>query len=205
MTPDPLFVIPAGVQTRWASPENCGAAKGAACASDDGRKRSAWFRLPAGESRDLLDLKGIWRPEFAGKHEVSFGFHADEYHLNNPTYLTSNWTAGEQTAFLTASIAQGTTRTQALWLQDAWRFHPDFKMEDVPPTPRSTMDLALREGKAHGLDYVYVGNIVTERGDNTYCPNCGSLLVRRTGFSAEIMDIKERACSKCGRVADIIW
>jgi len=85
------------------------------------------------------------------------------------------------------------------------RFHPDFKMEDVPPTPRSTMDMALREGKAHGLDYVYVGNIVTERGENTYCPNCGSLLVRRTGFSAEIMDIKERACSKCGRVADIIW
>jgi hypothetical protein len=58
MTPDPLFVIPAGVQTRWASPENFGAAKGAACVSDDGRKRSAWFRLPAGESRDLLDLKG---------------------------------------------------------------------------------------------------------------------------------------------------
>ncbi len=77
---------------------------------------------------NLLDLKGIWRPELLGKHEVSFGFHADEYHLNNPTYLTSSWTAGEQTKFLTASIAQGTTRTQALWLQDAWRFHPDFKL-----------------------------------------------------------------------------
>ncbi len=75
-----------------------------------------------------LDLKGIWRPEFFGKHEVSFGFHADEYHLNNPTYLTSNWTAGQSTAFAVASNAQGTTRTQALWLQDAWRFHPDFKL-----------------------------------------------------------------------------
>lgn len=77
---------------------------------------------------NLLDLKGVWRPELMGKHEVSFGFHADEYHLNNPTYLTGSWTAGQSTAFAVASNAQGTTRTQALWLQDAWRFHPDFKL-----------------------------------------------------------------------------
>ncbi len=77
---------------------------------------------------NLLDLKGIWRPEYLGKHEVSFGFHADEYHLNNQTYLTTAWAAGQSTAFATASNAQGTTRTQALWLQDAWRFHPDFKL-----------------------------------------------------------------------------
>ncbi len=77
---------------------------------------------------NLLDLKGIWRPEFFGRHEVSFGFHADEYHLNNPTYLTTSWTAGQSSAFATASNAQGTTRTQALWAQDAWRFHRDFKL-----------------------------------------------------------------------------
>lgn len=56
MLNEPLFVIPQGVQTRWASPENFGAGKGAACAGTDGRKRSAWFRLPAGETRDLLSL-----------------------------------------------------------------------------------------------------------------------------------------------------
>jgi pyruvate formate lyase activating enzyme len=67
------------------------------------------------------------------------------------------------------------------------------------------VEMAMKEGKAHGLDYVYVGNIATERGENTYCPGCGSLLIRRTGFSTEIMGIKDRACSKCGRVTDIIW
>lgn len=59
MMPESLFVIPNGVQTRWASPENWGAEKGAACATNDGRKRSAWFRLPAGETRELLDLNGV--------------------------------------------------------------------------------------------------------------------------------------------------
>jgi len=85
------------------------------------------------------------------------------------------------------------------------RFHPDFKMGDVPPTPRSTMDMALKEGKAHGLDYVYVGNIATERGENTYCPKCGSLLIRRSGFSAEVVGVKDKACSRCGRATDIVW
>jgi len=85
------------------------------------------------------------------------------------------------------------------------RFHPDYNMENVPPTPRSTMDLAMKEGRGHGLDYVYVGNISTEKGENTYCPKCSSLLVRRSGFSAEVLGVKEKACSKCGRPADIIW
>lgn len=85
------------------------------------------------------------------------------------------------------------------------RFHPDYRMIDVLPTPRSTMDMAMREGKANGLDYVYVGNIITEQGENTYCPACGSLMVRRTGFSVDLVGIKDRACSRCGRVADIIW
>ena len=76
-----------------------------------------------------FDAKGILRPEFYGRHEISFGLHADEYHLNNPVWLTTNWTAGPAASIgLAASNAQGTTRTQALWAQDAWRFHPDLKL-----------------------------------------------------------------------------
>jgi hypothetical protein len=53
-----LAIIPEGVHTRWASPESFGAEKGAACRADDGRKRSAFFKLAAGESRTLLDVNG---------------------------------------------------------------------------------------------------------------------------------------------------
>lgn len=76
---------------------------------------------------NLADAKGVWRPEFHGKHEISFGAHADEFHLNSPTYLTSNWTLGMPSAVIARTISQGTTKTQALWLQDAWKFHPAFK------------------------------------------------------------------------------
>lgn len=54
----PLYAIPTNVHTRWASPENFAAGKGAACQGNDGRKRSPCFPIKAGESKTLLDLKG---------------------------------------------------------------------------------------------------------------------------------------------------
>ena len=72
------------------------------------------------------DAKGIWRPGDA--HEVSFGLHADRYHLNNPTYQTPNWNAGADSTNSLYSNGIGTTRTLALWVQDAWRFAPMFKL-----------------------------------------------------------------------------
>lgn len=77
----------------------------------------------------LLDLKGIYRPfGYDGPHEVSFGLHGDQFHLNNPTWLTSNWTAGTAASYgVVSSIGDGTTRTQALWVQDAWKIDSQWK------------------------------------------------------------------------------
>jgi iron complex outermembrane receptor protein len=72
------------------------------------------------------DAKGIWRPNDA--HEVSFGFHADRYYLNNPIYQTANWQGGPDATNSLFTNSQGTTRTLALWAQDAWRFAPMFKL-----------------------------------------------------------------------------
>ena len=72
------------------------------------------------------DAKGIWRPNDA--HEVSFGFHADRYYLNNPTYQTPDWNGGPDSTISLYTVGQGTTRTLGLWVQDAWRFAPMFKL-----------------------------------------------------------------------------
>jgi pyruvate formate lyase activating enzyme len=85
------------------------------------------------------------------------------------------------------------------------RFHPDYQLEDLPFTPRSTMEMALNAARAKGLEYVYVGNMTTDRGENTYCPGCGSLLIKRTGFEAETTGVKQGRCAKCGRQTDVIW
>ncbi len=54
-----LASIPENVHTRWASPENLSAGKGAACRNDDGRKRHPFFPLKAKERKVLAEMKGV--------------------------------------------------------------------------------------------------------------------------------------------------
>lgn len=79
------------------------------------------------------------------------------------------------------------------------RFHPDFQMTDSYPTPIETLNLAYQLGKKAGLKYVYLGNIITEDKENTYCPKCQNLAIKRIGYDIEILGVdKKGKCSKCG-------
>jgi hypothetical protein len=53
-----LFVMPEGIETRWASPENPTGARGQAAQANAGRKGSACFPLKAGEQRVLAEVSG---------------------------------------------------------------------------------------------------------------------------------------------------
>ena len=81
----------------------------------------------AGTGWTTFDATGTWRPSGGndGTHAVSFGAHADEYVLDNPTYDIANRRDPDSVTGL-FSAGRGRTRTQALWLQDAWRFAPDW-------------------------------------------------------------------------------
>ncbi|MDD1770576.1 MAG: AmmeMemoRadiSam system radical SAM enzyme [Methanomassiliicoccales archaeon] len=78
------------------------------------------------------------------------------------------------------------------------RFHPDYMMTDVPPTPISTMELAQKIGKEEGLKFVYGGNYASGDGENTRCPKCGTLIVRRTGYHIHRVNLTGPDCPKCG-------
>ena len=58
-------------------------------------------------------------------------------------------------------------------------FHPDFKMNDLPPTPASTLTRARNIALKAGLKYVYTGNVHDLDGGTTYCPSCKSPLIVR--------------------------
>jgi pyruvate formate lyase activating enzyme len=84
------------------------------------------------------------------------------------------------------------------------RFHPDYVLTDLPATPQSTLEKAREIAKSEGLRYVYTGNMPGHEGENTYCPNCGELLVSRYGFSIEEWKIKDdMKCPKCGELIAI--
>lgn len=69
------------------------------------------------------------------------------------------------------------------------RFFPYAKMMDVPPTPPETLLRARQVGLDVGLKFIYLGNIDTKEGQNTYCYNCGALAIERVGYSTKIVNL----------------
>lgn len=78
------------------------------------------------------------------------------------------------------------------------RFHPTYRLTDRPPTPVSTLHRAREIGLEAGLSYVYTGNVPGDDGENTYCHECGSLLIKRMGFSMRKEGLEQAKCRKCG-------
>jgi len=83
-------------------------------------------------------------------------------------------------------------------------FHPDYKMSDRDRTTAETLLYAAAAGRAAGLRYVYAGNIPGHVGgyENTYCPDCGAVVIERVGYRITRVDLAGDACARCGaRVA----
>jgi pyruvate formate lyase activating enzyme len=78
------------------------------------------------------------------------------------------------------------------------RFHPQFKMQNLPATPVALLHRAVEIGKQAGLKYVYSGNVPGDEGENTYCFNCGNLLIERYGFRIVRNNLQGNKCPKCG-------
>jgi pyruvate formate lyase activating enzyme len=78
-------------------------------------------------------------------------------------------------------------------------FHPDWKMQDKPPTPSSTLIMARAIGFKNGLRYCYTGNVHDPEGGSTYCHHCGALLIERDWYKLGEWQLDDHAnCRRCG-------
>lgn len=84
------------------------------------------------------------------------------------------------------------------------RFYPHYKMQHLPPTPTETLLKAREIALEEGMRYVYVGNVPGLSEENTYCYNCGELLVQRYGFQINRLNLKKGRCPSCNAKIDII-
>lgn len=86
------------------------------------------------------------------------------------------------------------------------RFHPMYRLTNLPDTPVSTLEKARDILMGKGMHYVYVGNIPGHPGESTYCPKCGKMVIRRgIGWSAKPTNLVRGACGSCGTPIPGIW
>lgn len=120
-------------------------------------------------------------------------------HHETPVWL-------EITTLLIPGLNDSDTELAALsrWIRDELgpdvplhftAFHPDYKLDTLPPTPPATLTRARQIARAAGLHHVYTGNVRDLDGGSTRCPSCGSLLIERDGY--RILAYRLDACGAC--------
>ncbi|MHA2244533.1 MAG: AmmeMemoRadiSam system radical SAM enzyme [Candidatus Hodarchaeales archaeon] len=79
------------------------------------------------------------------------------------------------------------------------RFFPDYQFTRVDATPIKTLEEAHEVAQSEGVNFVYLGNVPGHPLENTYCSNCQSLLIKRSGYHIEKkFDIQIPCCPSCG-------
>ncbi|MFH1228394.1 MAG: AmmeMemoRadiSam system radical SAM enzyme [Planctomycetota bacterium] len=82
-------------------------------------------------------------------------------------------------------------------------YHPAYHM-DNPATPASTLVKAYEIARKH-LWFVYTGNVVLEKGNDTICHNCQTRLINRRGYLTKILALTPQGrCSNCGAENNIV-
>ncbi len=80
-------------------------------------------------------------------------------------------------------------------------FYPDYKMQDRPPTPPSTLLRARQIAIEAGLHHAYTGNVHDAAGGSSYCQACGELLIERDWYKLGAWGLDDRGhCIHCGAV-----
>jgi pyruvate formate lyase activating enzyme len=85
------------------------------------------------------------------------------------------------------------------------RFFPQYKLTHLPPTPVEKLERARQIALDAGIRYAYIGNVPGHPGDNTYCHNCGEMIIQRQGFAVVAYRIKDGKCQYCGTAIPGVW
>ncbi|MHC4310053.1 MAG: AmmeMemoRadiSam system radical SAM enzyme [Planctomycetota bacterium] len=84
-------------------------------------------------------------------------------------------------------------------------FYPQYKMKNLPSTSLQTLETAREIAINEGLDYVYIGNVRSKEGENTYCPGCTSVLIERKGYTILQNRLKDGRCPDCKKEIYGVW
>jgi pyruvate formate lyase activating enzyme len=121
----------------------------------------------------------------------AMGFWTEIVTLTIPDYNDSDEELAQMAQFI-ASVS-----VDIPWHVTA--FHPDYQMKDRGRTPAKTLLRAKQLGHEAGLKYIYLGNLPgqVDSTENTFCPQCGEVVIERMGYTVHANRLKNGACPQC--------
>lgn len=147
-----------------------------------------FYRKITGGSLDpvLQSLKTI---HHAGKHlEITFLLIPGLNDSENEFRQMLNWIVTELSDQIPLHIS---------------RYFPAWKLTN-PPTPVALMEKFNRLAREK-LVWVYPGNIPGNRDSSSYCPGCGTLLIKREYYETKTVGLsRDGLCISCGKKIPII-
>lgn len=122
--------------------------------------------------------------------------HALGWHLEVTTLIIPGLNDSDQELHNIASFIQGELGAHTPW--HVSRFHGCHHLADHPSTPLTTLERAYAIGRACGLQYIFVGNVPGSGLENTVCPGCGQVVIKRQGFTLGHVRLDQGRCTNCG-------
>lgn len=105
-------------------------------------------------------------------------------------------------------------REMCVWIKDELgnnvpihfsRFYPQYKLQNLPPTPIEKLKDAAMIARAVGLQYIYIGNVPGIAEENTYCPECKRIIIERRGYEIRQINLINGKCKFCKNVMPGYW
>lgn len=154
------------------------------------------YRVDIKSMEDVFYQKLIKVPSVQGILDVAvMARHKWHMHVECVTNIIPGWNDSEDNLRKIASWIAGSLGQETPW--HVTRFFPYAGLSHLPPTPPETLHAAVRIGHECGLKFVYLGNMASETGENTYCPKCGRLAVERSGYTTSVVGLNvEGRCMK---------
>ncbi len=143
----------------------------------------------------IKDATPIFEAAKAARHR--FGCHVEVVTNIIPTVNDDDETLAGIAGWIAGELGKKTP-----W--HVTRFHPYLELSHLPPTPIATLEHAVELGRGAGLEFIYVGNVPGHPGENTVCPGCRRLLVKRDGYSLGRVDAREGRCIHCGEDLNVV-
>ncbi|MBW1714538.1 MAG: AmmeMemoRadiSam system radical SAM enzyme [Deltaproteobacteria bacterium] len=154
-----------------------------------------------------VDLKGFSAhtykrianvPDFKGiLHNIRTAKYQSSIHVEIITNLTPGYNDDEDELNDMAHWIVNQLGPDTPW--HITRFVPHYKLSHLDYTPVSQLEQARHIGIAQGLRYVYLGNVPGHAAENTYCPQCGNLIIKRRNYQILQYNLQGNKCTFCNQ------